>query len=122
MNSPFLDNRKKIFSNKIGFIIEDKFPVTKGHLLIVPFRVYSNYFDSTNEELLGFSELLKYAKKYSEEKFSPAGFNIGVNCGEAAGQTIDHMHIHLIPRYNGDVKDPTGGIRGVIPNKQKYQK
>ncbi len=119
--SPFLDNRERIFENSVGFVIFDKFPVSKGHCLIVPNRIYSDYFDSTEEEIIGLNNLLFKTKKYLDEKFNPSGFNIGINCGKVSGQTVDHLHIHIIPRYPKDVDDPTGGIRCVIPNKQKYK-
>lgn len=120
INSPFLDGRKKIFENKVGFVVEDIYPVSKGHMLIIPHREYQDYFQSTLEEFTGLNELLIQAKNYVQEKFSPDGFNVGINCGENAGQTVMHMHIHLIPRYKNDVDDPRGGVRGVIPSKQKY--
>ena len=120
ITSPFLDNREKIFENSIGFVIFDKYPVNKGHCLIVPHRVYSDYFESTKEELVGLNELLFLTKNYLQNNFNPSGFNIGVNCGRDSGQTVDHLHIHLIPRYPNDIEDPTGGVRGVIPEKQKY--
>ncbi len=119
--SPFLDNRERIFENSVGFVIFDKFPVSKGHCLIIPNRVYSNYFDSSEEEIIGLNKLLFKTKKYLDEKFNPSGFNVGINCGKVSGQTVDHLHIHIIPRYPKDVDDPTGGIRCVIPNKQKYK-
>ena len=120
ITSPFLDDREKIFENSIGFVIFDKYPVNKGHCLIVPHRVYSDYFESTKEELVGLNELLFLTKNYLQNNFNPSGFNIGVNCGRDSGQTVDHLHIHLIPRYPNDIEDPTGGVRGVIPEKQKY--
>ena len=119
--SPFLDNRERIFENSVGFVIFDKFPVSKGHCLIIPNRVYSDYFDSSEEEIIGLNKLLFKTKKYLDEKFNPSGFNVGINCGKVSGQTVDHLHIHIIPRYPKDVDDPTGGVRCVIPNKQKYK-
>ena len=118
--SPFLDNRKRIFENSIGFVIFDNFPVSEGHSLIIPKRVYPNYFDSTEDEVRGLNELIFKTKEYLDKKFQPQGYNIGINCGRVSGQTIDHVHIHLIPRYTNDVEDPRGGVRGVIPSKQKY--
>ena len=118
--SPFSDDREHLFENSIGFVIFDNFPVSEGHSLIIPKRVYSSYFDSTEEELKGFNELIFRTKDYLDKKFKPQGYNIGVNCGLVSGQTIDHVHIHLIPRYVNDVEDPRGGVRGVIPSKQKY--
>ena len=119
--SPFLDNRERIFENSVGFVIFDKFPVSEGHCLIIPNRIYSDYFDSSEEEIIGLNKLLFNTKKYLDEKFNPSGFNVGINCGKVSGQTVDHLHIHIIPRYPKDVDDPTGGIRCVIPNKQKYK-
>lgn len=120
LKSPFLESRAKLFENEIGFVIFDRFPVSRGHCLIIPHRVYSDYFESSKEELDGLNRLLFETKKHLSEKFQPSGFNVGINCGEDAGQTVPHMHIHLIPRYKDDVDDPTGGVRGVIPEKQKY--
>jgi len=118
--SPFLDRQDRLLENNVGFVIFDGFPVSKGHCLIVPHRVYSNYFESTIDEVIGLQKLVVDTKKLIDEKFSPDGYNIGINCGETAGQTVPHVHIHLIPRYEGDVDDPRGGVRGVIPSKQKY--
>lgn len=118
--SPFLDNREKLFENDVGFVIYDKYPVNEGHCLIVPKRVYPDYFESTHEEIFGLNDLLFKTRNYLLEKYNPTGFNVGVNCGRDSGQTVDHLHIHLIPRYNNDMDDPTGGVRGVIPEKQKY--
>jgi len=117
--SPFLD-KEKIIETDIGFVIYDGFPVSQGHCLVVPHRVYSDYFDSTQEEIIGLQRLVTETKKYLDKKYKPDGYNIGVNCGVVGGQTVPHVHIHLIPRYRGDVIDPRGGVRGVIPSKQKY--
>ena len=117
--SPFL-SKPRLLESEIGFVIYDGFPVSEGHCLIVPHRVYANYFDSTEEEIVGLQALVVEAQKLLREKLSPDGFNVGINCGEAAGQTVPHMHIHVIPRYKGDMDDPRGGVRGVIPSKQKY--
>ena len=117
--SPFLD-KEKIIQNDVGFVIYDGFPVSKGHCLVVPHRVYSDYFDSTDEEIRGLQKLVAETKKYLDKTYNPDGYNIGINCGEVGGQTVPHVHIHLIPRYRGDVIDPRGGVRGVIPSKQKY--
>ena len=117
--SPFL-TKPKLLESEIGFVIYDGFPVSEGHCLVVPHRVYANYFDSTEEEIVGLQALVVEAQKLLREKFSPDGFNVGINCGEAAGQTVPHMHIHVIPRYKTDMEDPRGGVRGVIPSKQKY--
>ena len=117
--SPFLA-KPRLLESEIGFVIYDGFAVSEGHCLVVPHRVYANYFDSTEEEIIGLQALVVEAQELLREKFSPDGFNVGINCGEAAGQTVPHMHIHVIPRYRGDMDDPRGGVRGVIPSKQKY--
>ena len=118
--SPFLEKRERLLENDVGFVIYDGFPVSKGHCLIVPHRVYSDYFDSTSEEVIGLQKLVLETKKLLDEKFQPDGFNVGINSGETGGQTVPHVHIHLIPRYKGDMENPRGGVRGVIPSKQKY--
>lgn len=117
--SPFFDDREHLFENSIGFVIFDNFPVSEGHSLIIPKRVYPNYFDSTEEEVRGLNELIFKTKEYLDKKLQPQGYNIGINCGRVSGQTIDHVHIHLIPRYKNDVDDPRGGVRGVIPSNTK---
>ena len=91
-----------------------------GHVLIVPVRHVANYFGTTRDEKLAMLELLERAKVLVDEKFAPAAYNVGINIGETAGQTIMHAHMHLIPRYTADVKNPRGGVRGVIPGKQFY--
>jgi len=118
---PFCCFKKPLLENKYAVVVYDNFPVNKGHVLIVPRRHYSDYFASTAKEIAAFNKLLTNAKAILDKKFSPDGYNIGINCGKAAGQTVMHMHIHLIPRYKNDVKDPRGGVRGVIPNRQKYK-
>ena len=117
--SPFFE-KPRVLENEIGFVVYDAFPVGEGHCLVVPKRVYSNYFDSTPEEVQGLHELVFKTKQLLDEKFNPDSYNVGINCGEHAGQTVPHVHIHLIPRYKGDMENPRGGVRGVIPEKQKY--
>ena len=103
------------------FAIKDNYPVTKGHHLIIPFRHTENYFSMTDKEREDATALLKGLKsKLEEGDPTITGFNIGMNSGEAAGQTIFHCHIHLIPRRDGDVEDPRGGIRDLIPGKGDY--
>ncbi len=108
------------FQNELAYVREDKFPVSTGHLLIVSRRHAQNWFDLSDEEQAAIMALLNQARNWLAESYRPAGYNIGINCGEAAGQTVMHMHCHLIPRYDGDVADPRGGVRGVVPGKQKY--
>ena len=103
------------------FVIRDAFPVTEGHTLIIPKRHVADYFDLTPNETSDIQELLQKHKAMIEvNDESVDGFNIGINVGETAGQTVFHVHVHLIPRRIGDVENPKGGVRGVIPAKQKY--
>ena len=98
----------------------DAFPVSKGHVLIVPKRHVADYFDLTEHEQHALWLVANHCKHLLDARFHPDGYNIGINAGVAAGQTIFHVHLHLIPRYNGDVENPKGGVRGVIPAKQRY--
>jgi diadenosine tetraphosphate (Ap4A) HIT family hydrolase len=109
-----------ILENNFSYAIYDKFPVSKGHILIIPKQHNSNYFDLSLEEQKECLILLNNAKKILDKEFKPDGYNIGININKDAGQTIWHAHIHLIPRYNGDVEEPRGGVRGVIPFKKNY--
>ena len=102
------------------FAMFDGFPVSKGHVLIIPKRHVADYFDLTDEEIMAMQHMMKEIKGRLDEEFSPDGYNVGINVNEAAGQTVFHVHMHLIPRYRGDVENPRGGVRGVIPHKQKY--
>lgn len=115
-------DKKRIFDeDKLCFLIDDKFPVTKGHCLIIPKRHFENYFDITQPELNSVHRLINKAKQNKLElDNSIKGFNIGINSGAAAGQTIFHTHIHLIPRRVNDVVDPIGGIRNILSNMGKY--
>lgn len=119
-NCPFCDTNKSILNNDLAYVRYDKYPVKPGHLLILPYRHVSDYFDLTDDEKAAIHNLLESAKTLLTDKHSPDGFNIGVNVGEAAGQTVWHVHMHLIPRHEGDMEDPRGGVRGVIPEKQRY--
>ncbi len=113
-------SKHAIIENERFYAIVDKYPVTPGHLLLIPKAHRRDYFALTQEELQDLQALLQEGKAYLLETHRPDGFNIGFNCGEAAGQTVFHCHCHLIPRYQGDVEQPNGGVRGVIPNKQAY--
>ena len=109
-----------IIQNELCYARFDKFPVNKGHILIIPFRHFSNYFDATKDEKISIINLIDKAKVFLDKEFKPDGYNIGVNIGKYAGQTICHVHIHIIPRYKGDIDNTKGGIRGVIPSKRLY--
>lgn len=100
-----------IVENNLAFGIFDKFPVNEGHMLIIPKRHFESFFDATEEEIVELYDLIKVGKKHLDEEFNPDGYNVGVNVGEYGGQTIMHLHIHLIPRYKGDIENPKGGIR-----------
>lgn len=113
-------DREVIFETPELYAIYDKFPVTNGHALIIPKKHIPNYFDLSLELQQACLRAVNEVKIILTNRFNPDGFNIGINVGEAAGQTIHHVHIHLIPRYTGDVQNPRGGVRGVIPEKQKY--
>ena len=121
--SPFLiedETRELIVETATVFSFYDKFPVSKGHALIVPKRLVSNYFDLTLKEQTACWIVVNKVKVLLQENYNPDGYNIGININEDAGQTISHCHIHIIPRYKDDVENPRGGIRGVIPNKKEY--
>jgi len=109
-----------VASDKLGIVIRDEFPVSPGHTLIILRRHVSSFFNVTSEERSSLLCLLDEAKLALDAEFQPSGYNIGFNEGISAGQTVPHLHIHLIPRYSGDQKDPRGGVRWVIPNKAKY--
>ena len=117
-------NCKIIFETDFFFTIRDtSYPVTKHHTLIISNRHIESYFDLTADELNDLNKILKKQRKELIKIDSKiTGFNVGVNIGKDAGQSIMHCHIHLIPRREGDVEDPRGGVRGVIPSKQKYKK
>jgi diadenosine tetraphosphate (Ap4A) HIT family hydrolase len=114
------NERELIVESATAYAIYDKFPVNNGHALIIPKRHSADYFELSFKEQSACIFMLNKVKEIVSEKFNPDGFNIGINVGERAGQTINHVHIHLIPRYNGDVEEPSGGVRCVIPSKQKY--
>ena len=117
-------NCKVIASTKYFFIIRDTaYPVTKHHTLIITNRHVTDFFDLTKDEMTDLNEVLKKQKKELKNLDKEiSAFNVGVNVGKDAGQSIMHCHIHLIPRRKGDVEDPRGGVRGVIPEKQKYKR
>ena len=109
--------------NQLAYASYDSYPVTDQHCLIIPKRHVKDYFDLTVEEIVACDQLIKKMKKEIEKKdASVKGFNIGINSGKIAGQSIMHCHIHLIPRREGDVKNPQGGVRSVIPHKQHYKR
>ena len=111
------------FENQLAYSSKDSYPVSEFHSLIVPKRHVETYFDLTEEEIQACNDLiLKTKEKILKIDSSVKGFNIGVNAGKVAGQSIMHCHIHLIPRREGDVENPQGGVRSVIPSKQHYKR
>ena len=124
LNCPFCSTsiESKIIE-KLGSVIaiKDKNPVTEGHILVLPIRHTPDFFSMSSEEKKDACELMRILRDRIEESDSTVtGFNIGTNCGESAGQSIMHAHIHLIPRRDGDLPQPKGGVRGVIPDKMGY--
>jgi diadenosine tetraphosphate (Ap4A) HIT family hydrolase len=116
-----ITKEEKVYSGDYFIMIYDRYPVSPGHILIISNDSSKiNFFDLSNEEKLELLNLLEIGKVIINEKFKPNGFNIGMNCGEAAGQTVMHFHCHLIPRYKGDMENPRGGIRYCIPEKGNY--
>lgn len=120
--SPFLaiDEAAHVAANGTMFAIHDRFPVNPGHTLIVPRRFLPSWFDFSETERLDAFALIDIVCDELRSRHSPDGFNIGFNDGAAAGQTVFHAHIHVIPRYAGDVPDPRGGVRHVIPDRGNY--
>lgn len=122
-NCPFCnlsDNVEIICETENCIAFFDGYPVSEGHTLIIPKRHVESYFSLTYAEKEEIDELMKLCKSILDDRYHPNGYNIGINVGEAAGQSVMHCHVHLIPRYSGDVENPRGGVRGVIPSKQKY--
>lgn len=115
------DVERVAFVRDLVFGIWDAFPVTPGHILVVPRRHVGTWFEATSEEHAALMAGITEARSQVESRHTPDGYNIGVNVGRAAGQTVDHLHVHLIPRYRGDVANPRGGIRHVIPGKGDYK-
>lgn len=122
-NNPCLfctDPQGLSLDNDLAYSARDTYAVSPGHTVIIPKRHIASFFELTPEEVAACMDLLGEEKKLIDEEFSPDGYNIGVNIGPAAGQSIMHVHIHIIPRYKGDVENPQGGVRHVIPKKGHY--
>ena len=121
-NCPFCKPvpRGLVAETELTRTIRDTKPVSPGHTLVVPRRHFASYFEATPEELTAIQEALFTAREAAMAEFGPDAFNIGVNDGWAAGQTVMHLHVHLIPRFMGDRDDPRGGVRWMIPEKAQY--
>lgn len=113
--------RRIMIEGQHGFAAWDRHLASEGHFLVIPYRHFADYFDITDEERDELWRLVAEGKKMADEKYHPDGYNIGINVGKWAGQSIPHLHIHVIPRYQGDVENPKGGVRGVIPQNKLYE-
>ena len=119
---PFCRNPQIVIENEFAYADYDSYPASPGHCLIITRRHVAEYFQATAEEKMAIWELVDEMKSIIDKEYNPDGYNVGVNVGAAAGQSVPHIHIHIIPRYKGDVENPQGGVRGVIPHRQKYVK
>lgn len=122
-NDPCLfckDSRGVSLEHELAYSALDSYPVSPGHTLVIPRRHVASFFDLTPEEVNACMGLITEERMRLDEEFKPDGYNIGVNVGPAAGQSVFHVHIHIIPRYKGDVENPQGGVRHVIPKKGHY--
>jgi diadenosine tetraphosphate (Ap4A) HIT family hydrolase len=121
---PFCNLDSSLFyaSNSLAVAVLDNYPVTPGHALIIPKRHFASFFEATEEERAALFDLMAETRMQLMEERKPDGFNIGINDGAAAGQTVFHLHIHLIPRYAGDCEDPRGGVRKLFPGRARYWK
>ena len=115
-----ISTNRIIFDSESFFVIEDGYPVSAGHLLIILKEHKTDFFNLTNDEHSELNKMILKAKELIEKNHKPDGYNIGMNCGESAGQTVMHFHCHIIPRYKGDTENPRGGVRGAIPDKMDY--
>ncbi len=115
------DKLDLIQENDFCYAVWDGFPVSAGHSLIIPKKHILSFFDLEKVELESIFEMMKDVKDLISEKYHPDSYNIGINDGEEAGRTIHHLHIHIIPRYKGDVENPRGGVRHIIPGKGDYK-
>ncbi|GAA4458770.1 HIT family protein [Nibrella saemangeumensis] len=109
-----------LYRDELFYIIKDKYPVSPGHVIIISVKSRIDFFALDDEEKQHMAKVIDLGKALIEKEYSPDGYNIGMNCGEAAGQTVMHFHCHLIPRYTGDMEDPRGGIRHCITRRGYY--
>lgn len=122
INCPFCSaaESEKVLRSALCYARWDMYPVTEGHLLIIPNRHFADYLSATSEENTALWIMVGEAKELLDKRFTPDGYNVGINVGVPAGQTVMHCHIHLIPRRSGDSVNPRGGVRGVIAGKADY--
>ena len=115
-----LPQERLIATNESGVVIRDAYPISPGHTLVIPKRHVGSFFELRKDERDALMELLTAARNDLDTEYLPDAYNIGINDGAAAGQTVAHLHIHLIPRFNGDQPDPRGGVRWIFPDKARY--
>ena len=115
-----LDPSDWVGSNELAFAVRDAFPVSPGHTLVIPRRLIVEWWEATPTERLAMFELVDVIKRRLDAEYAPDGYNVGFNAGTAAGQTVGHLHVHVIPRFDGDMRDPRGGVRHVIPERGNY--
>ncbi len=113
-----IQNKGFYLESELSVAVFDSFPVSVGHTLIIPKRHSETYFDLTKEEIEDMFNLSLRVKEYLDSEFQPDGYNVGFNCKEAGGQTVMHTHMHVIPRYKGDIENPRGGIRKAVSKKK----
>ena len=123
-DSPFLSvpSSEWVASSDLAFAIRDRYPVSPGHTLVVPRRLVATWFEATPEEQQALLRLVDEVKRTLDGELQPDGYNVGFNAGAAAGQTVMHLHVHVIPRFHGDMDDPSGGVRHVIPSRGNYRR
>ena len=117
-----IERHEVCLEKELAVAFFDAFPVNEGHTLVVPRRHESNFFSLTEAEESAVWHAVRVVQEQLEARYAPAGYNVGVNVGDAGGQTIEHVHVHVIPRFAGDVDDPRGGIRWIIPARARYWK
>ena len=115
-----LPEARIVIADPAAVVVRDAYPVAPGHTLVIPRRHVGSFFELDQSEQIAMLTLLDRARTGLEREFAPHGYTIGINDGRAAGQTVPHVHMHLIPRHHGDVEDPRGGIRWVLPAKARY--
>ena len=115
-----LPQKRIQYESDLWVVVRDGFPISPGHTLIIPKRHVKDFFEINEHEHSTLQSVINITKEQLYNELKPDGYNIGINCGEAAGQTVFHLHIHLIPRYKGDRDDPRGGVRWVMPEKADY--
>jgi len=115
-----IEDVEPVLRNDLAYALYDRYPVNPGHLLILSRRHVPTWFEASPEEKSALLSLVEEGKRMLDNHRAPDGYNIGINVGAVAGQTVMHLHVHLIPRFRGDVENPRGGVRGVVPARQSY--